>query len=1068
MIFRISITLILILLASLAWGSPDTKQNRSSRPDPSGIQWWLGPNMTTVPEGEVSSLRLYWKDFIRNPGTTDYANIWVDHLGNLNLDATSILINGSPIGSGGADDFLDLDDTPATYDSFAGFLVSVTDEEDGLEFIDPSTVGTTDFLGLSDTPADYDSSAGFFVRVDDSEESLEFSQFVDLESDVTGRLPYANLAQAGGLSVLGRSADSSGDVAAITASTDHQVLRRSGNSIAFGSLNLSSSDATTGTLSASSVQRSDLQGTTNQISLSASGTGVLLGNTNITLSLPQDIHTGSDPSFGSLTLSDLTEGRVVFVGEDSVMEDSENFLWDSSNSRLGIGGSPADQFQVTGGNIRIKSNANDNNTTHTGIIFTTDVDARSARILTWRGASSHRTGLRFLTWDAEEIDALLLDPTGDVDIITGDLLLGSTVRISNSGEFTGTDANFSGQINLSRTTGQIRNVLDDSTTRLIDFDFPNADSNTAAFRFFRGTPGSGSRHVDFFRGDGTSTLDARIGSGSVVTSFDRNALGGVAIGGTSVESGMRMHIHGNSRFGAISQSSGTFFRGDGAANSFLRLTGGTAAATGGNVVVYGQSHPTRPNQFVVFKDNTERMRVEDGGGVVIANSMAINDDIDANARLKIQGAGTQALRIRNTGGATVWGLGADASGHFNIDPENASTRHVLIHNSGDGDARLGVGTTSPASTLHILGTNDNTGGIRIESTAGGLAERLAIFPAGNLSVLFDALASNAQIGFRSSSGFDYFRMVGSRVGIGTSSPSSSYLLDIDGDTNVNGGLDVSGKLSVSNQFQHAVGNSGARTHKTALSGTINGSTLYKIGEFTFTGNSQNMIIRIRVEGQTGGIWAATEMIGGFRSNTLPAKQIFWRQDKHQRSSVRDFDFQIWEDTSTGRVAIGWIVNGGGMQNAGWTVEILERSSIVDVWEHTSSLTTLDTTGLTAVTDDSANTLRTFSGHVNFASTYQGARVMRHVNITPASNTSVSVSGRDMVRANPSANIQITGLTSGVQQQQVTILNISSAKTVTINNGGSFVLDGNAVLGLHGTLTLVQEGALWVEISRNGL
>lgn len=67
---------------------------------------------------------------------------------------------------------------------------------------------------------------------------------------VTGDLPFANLTQIAGLSVLGVTANSTADVAGITAGTDNQVLRRSGTSLAFGSINLASTDAVTGTLAA--------------------------------------------------------------------------------------------------------------------------------------------------------------------------------------------------------------------------------------------------------------------------------------------------------------------------------------------------------------------------------------------------------------------------------------------------------------------------------------------------------------------------------------------------------------------------------------------------------------------------------------------------------------------------------------------------------------------------------------------------------------------------------------------------------------------------------------------------
>jgi hypothetical protein len=58
----------------------------------------------------------------------------------------------------------------------------------------------------------------------------------------------AKLRQGGALSVIGRSSSSTGNVADIGASQDHQVLRRSGASIGFGAINLASTNAVSGSL----------------------------------------------------------------------------------------------------------------------------------------------------------------------------------------------------------------------------------------------------------------------------------------------------------------------------------------------------------------------------------------------------------------------------------------------------------------------------------------------------------------------------------------------------------------------------------------------------------------------------------------------------------------------------------------------------------------------------------------------------------------------------------------------------------------------------------------------------
>ena len=70
---------------------------------------------------------------------------------------------------------------------------------------------------------------------------------------VTGDLAFANITQIAGLSVLGVTGNSTADMAGITASTDNQVLRRSGTSLGFGAINLASTDAVTGDLAFSNL-----------------------------------------------------------------------------------------------------------------------------------------------------------------------------------------------------------------------------------------------------------------------------------------------------------------------------------------------------------------------------------------------------------------------------------------------------------------------------------------------------------------------------------------------------------------------------------------------------------------------------------------------------------------------------------------------------------------------------------------------------------------------------------------------------------------------------------------------
>lgn len=68
---------------------------------------------------------------------------------------------------------------------------------------------------------------------------------------ITGDLPYSNLAQLAGFSVLGKAATGTGDVAAITSTVGGQILRHDGSALSFGAITLSNSASVTGVLAVS-------------------------------------------------------------------------------------------------------------------------------------------------------------------------------------------------------------------------------------------------------------------------------------------------------------------------------------------------------------------------------------------------------------------------------------------------------------------------------------------------------------------------------------------------------------------------------------------------------------------------------------------------------------------------------------------------------------------------------------------------------------------------------------------------------------------------------------------------
>jgi hypothetical protein len=148
----------------------------------------------------------------------------------------------------------------------------------------------------------------------------ERSMYVDgttITPAISARLGFANLAQGSALSVLGVTGNSTADNASIAAGTDNQVLRRSGTSLAFGAVNLASSDAVTGALAVTN-------GGTGGTSQSAARTGLgatTLGANLFTITNPSAItfpRFNADNSVSSLSDTDFRTAIGAGTGNGTV------------------------------------------------------------------------------------------------------------------------------------------------------------------------------------------------------------------------------------------------------------------------------------------------------------------------------------------------------------------------------------------------------------------------------------------------------------------------------------------------------------------------------------------------------------------------------------------------------------------------------------------------------------------------------------------------------------------------------------------------------------------------------
>ncbi len=134
---------------------------------------------------------------------------------------------------------------------------------------------------------------------------------IDLSQSATvgaSKLPLANLADMVGLSVQGRSANTTGVMAAITASATGQVLRYAGTTLAFGALDLADADAVTGLLPHANV--ASLAGLS-VFGRSASSSGVMAAITGAANQVLQVNSGGTALAFGPLALAGMTGGSAV-------------------------------------------------------------------------------------------------------------------------------------------------------------------------------------------------------------------------------------------------------------------------------------------------------------------------------------------------------------------------------------------------------------------------------------------------------------------------------------------------------------------------------------------------------------------------------------------------------------------------------------------------------------------------------------------------------------------------------------------------------------------------------------
>ncbi len=180
------------------------------------------------------------------------------------------------------------------------------------------------------------------MRVDGAGTTLGFGS-IDLSKTATvgsSKLPFANIADLAGLSVLGRSADSSGGMAAITGA-DGQVLRVSGTTLGFGTI------AGAG-IADGAVSLAKLAAGTNTGALIWWNGSAWVETANGTMETQ-----GSRLSFGAAPSTsgeiNVSNNSVVVAGKRSNAVDASLIIWGSDDDLYLGNGSDVDNIRYDAG-----------------------------------------------------------------------------------------------------------------------------------------------------------------------------------------------------------------------------------------------------------------------------------------------------------------------------------------------------------------------------------------------------------------------------------------------------------------------------------------------------------------------------------------------------------------------------------------------------------------------------------------------------------------------------------------------------------------------------------------------
>lgn len=301
--------------------------------------------------------------------------------------------------------------------------------------------------------------------------------------------------------------------------------------------------------------------------------------------------------------------------------------------------------------------------------------------------------------------------------------------------------------------------------------------------------------------------------------------------------------------------------------------------------------------------------------------------------------GTTPLTFVNPFVVTATPGGANTQVQFN-DVSQLGGSAAFTFNKFTNTLSVSGGVTS-SGVINTTGNILATGGILNSLTVNG-----GITSSGFINTTANISAAIARAGTITTTGTLTAAVVNSTGNIlGTGGILNS--LTVNGTSNIIlGGSTVGGTITLNKPTLSGGPSAFIRRYDGGYNTVTTANTLYEIGRFTFTGISHNITISGEVRAIGSQNNGTARFVLNARSNDpLTNKGFTFTQENLNLGYI--LDIEAWHDTLTGLVVIGYR-SASGFQNVGWSILTQERANF-NYFIQTTSLTTLDTTGLTQIT-----------------------------------------------------------------------------------------------------------------------